>query len=99
MLLYKKLLRMSFGMARVVIIYMKNWIDDVGLASVVGQLWRLLCQYYEYSFRGGRLITELYPFLYQALSKKNNPASTTCKYVKIIPSTEVFCGSVVIKLM
>lgn len=44
----------------------------------VGQLWRLLCQYYKHSFRGGRLITELYPFLYQALSKKSNPASTTC---------------------
>ncbi|XP_023719599.1 poly(ADP-ribose) glycohydrolase isoform X2 [Cryptotermes secundus] len=43
----------------------------------VGQLWRLLCKYYEHSFRGGRLITELYPFLYQALSNKSNPVGTT----------------------
>ncbi|KDR17705.1 Poly(ADP-ribose) glycohydrolase [Zootermopsis nevadensis] len=43
----------------------------------VGQLWRLLCQYYEHSFRGGRLITDLYPFLYQALSKKTKSPSAT----------------------
>ncbi|XP_069686554.1 poly(ADP-ribose) glycohydrolase isoform X2 [Periplaneta americana] len=43
----------------------------------VGQLWRLLCQYYEHSFRGGKLINELYPYLYQAISKKSNSSSST----------------------
>jgi poly(ADP-ribose) glycohydrolase len=42
----------------------------------VGQLWRLLCQYYEHSFIGGSSSTELYPFLYQTLSEKTNPVST-----------------------
>ncbi|KAJ9574355.1 hypothetical protein L9F63_025999, partial [Diploptera punctata] len=36
----------------------------------VGQLWRLLCQYYDCSFRRGKFVMELYPFLYQAVSKK-----------------------------
>jgi len=42
----------------------------------VGQLWRLLCQYYEHSSKGGSSSTELYPFLYQSLSEKINPVST-----------------------
>jgi hypothetical protein len=51
---------------------------------IAGQLWRLLCQYHEHSFIGGRFITELYPFLYQTLSEKANPVTTICKYMPII---------------
>lgn len=54
--------------------------------SIAGQLWRLLCQYHEHSFKGGRFITELYPFLYQTLSEKANPVTTICKYMPIIIS-------------
>ncbi|KAJ9596673.1 hypothetical protein L9F63_012277, partial [Diploptera punctata] len=52
----------------------------------VGQLWRLLCQYYDCSFRRGKFVMELYPFLYQALSKKTTTFGSMHYVLKSINS-------------
>jgi hypothetical protein len=66
--------------------------------SIAGQLWRLLYQFYEHSFQGGRLITELYQFLYQTLSERNNSPTTTCKCMTESFLIQSVFGRIVIKV-
>ncbi|PSN52583.1 hypothetical protein C0J52_13081 [Blattella germanica] len=53
------------------IFHMYTYLKDQQIT--VGHLWRLLCKYYDHSFRKGKLTIELYPYLYQTFKQKKSP--------------------------